>query len=66
MATRPLEKLSIMDHSSATRRGFCKGRTTLPARMPMREVRTATRRRLRLETVETAERENAAPESIPR
>ena len=38
MDTRPSERLSTNDHSSATRTGLCKGSTTDPARMPIRLV----------------------------
>ena len=36
MPTLPWERLSTMDHSSATRTGWCSGSTTLPPRRAMR------------------------------
>src|SRR6266481_6121975 len=39
--TRPLERLSTTDHSSAMRIGLWSGRTTLPARISMRRVTAA-------------------------
>ncbi|CAM4176972.1 hypothetical protein COSO111634_34450 [Corallococcus soli] len=39
---RPLERLSMTDHSSATRSGSCSGNTTLPARMDTRSVTMAS------------------------
>jgi len=40
--TRPLERLSTTDQSSAQRIGLCRGSTTLPARIWMRSVTIAT------------------------
>ena len=40
--TRPLDRLSTTDHSSAMRTGWCSGATTLPARTPTRSVTAAT------------------------
>ncbi len=42
MPTRPCERLSTIDHSSATRTGWCSGSTTLPARSSMCEVSRAS------------------------
>src|SRR5690606_32566296 len=41
IATRPPERLSTTDHSSAIRTGWCSGTTTLPARIPIRSVTAA-------------------------
>ena len=40
--TRPPERLSTTDHSSATRMGLCSGRTTEPARIWTFRVSTAS------------------------
>lgn len=42
MPTRPPDRLSTRDHSSATRTGWWSGSTTLPARMATRFVTVAT------------------------
>ena len=39
--TRPPDRLSTTDHSSAQRIGLCRGKTTLPARIATRRVMTA-------------------------
>ena len=41
-STRPSERLSTTAHSSATRMGWCRGMTTLPARILMRSVVSAS------------------------
>src|SRR5207253_5802434 len=42
MSTRPPDRLSTIDHSSAIRNGSCKGSTTLPARNRIRRVSRAS------------------------